>query len=129
MIPEEQTGKQIAQGNYIAQADQKSTAIVAVYHNVSPRQIDPVVITAAQQKLAELSAEIVPDIGPVPAGSRMPFKRNPLFVGREADLRILAAMFKSSEMKVNEPSTIVAVTGLGGKGKTQLVSEFVHRYG
>src|SRR6185369_17501368 len=46
---------------------------------------------------------------------------NPLFVGREDDLRALARHLKTSG--------VVAATGLGGVGKTQLACELAHRYG
>jgi hypothetical protein len=49
---------------------------------------------------------------------------NPLFVGRAGDLRTLAEAFKAGG---SVPT--VAITGIGGMGKTQLAAEFVHRYG
>jgi hypothetical protein len=52
----------------------------------------------------------------------MPLRRNPLFVGRDADLRTLAAAFKGG-------GAAAITTGIGGVGKTQLASEFTHRYG
>jgi tetratricopeptide (TPR) repeat protein len=57
----------------------------------------------------------------------MPLRRNPLFVGREADLRALATALKGGETTVIGQTA--AASGLGGIGKTQLASEFVHRYG
>jgi hypothetical protein len=57
----------------------------------------------------------------------MPLSRNQLFVGREADLKPLAHALKSGSTTAN--GQIAAATGLGGIGKTQLASEFVHRYG
>jgi tetratricopeptide (TPR) repeat protein len=54
-------------------------------------------------------------------------RRNPLFVGREADLRALATALKGGETAAIGQTA--AVSGLGGIGKTQLASEFVHRYG
>ena len=71
----------------------------------------------------------IPDPAPLPAGSRMPFSKNPLFVGREADLKQLAdVLYAGSDVAVNQVET-TATMGLGGIGKTQLASEFVHRYG
>jgi tetratricopeptide (TPR) repeat protein len=52
---------------------------------------------------------------------RMPFAANPLFVGRRDELRALACSLKEDE--------IIAITGIGGIGKTQLAAEFVHRFG
>ena len=65
----------------------------------------------------------LPAPAPLPTGSRMPLSRNPLFVGRQSDLQFLAKTFATGQ-----PQT-AAIVGLGGLGKTQLASEFVHRYG
>ena len=58
----------------------------------------------------------------------MPFSRNPLFVGREADLRALAMTLKG-EGSAAAIGQAAAATGLGGIGKTNLATEFFHRYG
>jgi tetratricopeptide (TPR) repeat protein len=63
----------------------------------------------------------------LPSALRMPMLRNPLFVGRADELRVLA-----QALQVGNPASIglaASVTGLGGMGKTQLAAEFVHRYG
>jgi hypothetical protein len=57
----------------------------------------------------------------------MPFRRNPLFVGRAADLQVLATALKGGETAAIGQTA--AALGLGGIGKTQLAIEFVHRYG
>src|SRR5258708_39789550 len=113
MGDEEET-RPIAQGNYIAQATEGSTAVVGVYLHTSSSPVDQAVIAAAQQKLIELPLEGLPPPGPLPSGSRMPFARNPLFVGRETDLRYIASILKE------QGEAVVAVTALGGMGKTQL---------
>lgn len=59
----------------------------------------------------------------------MPLSRNPLFVGRDADLRQLAEAFTTGGTAAIGHLEIAATTGLGGIGKTQLACEFVHRYG
>lgn len=112
---------QTASGSYIAQATDGGTASVSVYQLVPPRPVDPVAVAAAEQLLAGMPVDRVPDVAPLPPGSRMALRRNPLFVGREDALRAVGAALTSGN--------IAAVTGLGGVGKTQLVSEFVHRYG
>ena len=76
-----------------------------------------------------LPVDDIPEPGPLPEGSRMPFAVNPLFVGREEDLRTLARQLKAEETSAIGQVEIAGVTGLGGIGKTQLASEFVHRYG
>jgi len=95
--------------------------IFNVSHPQSRPTIDP---AQAQQQLDALPLDQIPDPAPLPPGSRMPLSVNPLFVGREDDLKTLAATLKAGTTTV-----IAAATGMGGIGKTQLASEFVHRYG
>jgi len=84
-------------------------------------------MSRAQILLERMPLDHIPDVAPLPSGSRMPFSFNPLFVGRTADLTTLATTFKGD--MTTAIVRIAAVTGLGGIGKTQLASEFVHRYG
>jgi tetratricopeptide (TPR) repeat protein/transcriptional regulator with XRE-family HTH domain len=72
-------------------------------------------------------ADVLPEPGPLPAGSRMPLARSPLFVGRRSDLLQIAAWLRNGSSP--DVARQVAVTGMGGLGKTQLAVEFVHRYG
>lgn len=81
---------------------------------------------AAQAQLAALPLDQLPDVAPLPSGSRMPLSRNPLFVGRTEALLQLAAVLKGDAAVIGR---VAAVTGIGGIGKTQLAVEFVHRYG
>ncbi|MEA2558582.1 MAG: hypothetical protein QOH06_86 [Acidobacteriota bacterium] len=83
----------------------------------------------ARSVLGALPLEEVPKPGPLPVGSRMPLAPNPLFVGREEDLKALARQLKAGETSAVGQVEIAAATGLGGIGKTQLASEFAHRYG
>jgi len=53
---------------------------------------------------------------------------NPLFVGRGEELLRVAAALEGGDTTV-ALGQVVASTGLGGLGKTQLAVEFVHRYG
>jgi len=64
--------------------------------------------------------------GDLPIGSYLPFSRNPLFTGREADLQSIADFLLSQNV-----SAVIkqAVTGMGGLGKTQLAVEFAYRFG
>ncbi len=78
---------------------------------------------------ARLPVDTIPDPAPLPPDSRMPLHRNPLFVGRDADLHALVQAFTADETAATRHAKLVAVTGLGGIGKTQLAAEFVHRYG
>ncbi|MCC6455611.1 MAG: tetratricopeptide repeat protein [Caldilineaceae bacterium] len=71
----------------------------------------------------------LPPPGPLPTGSVMPLSRNPHFVGREQDLLELARALNNGQTAAVSQVGTAAATGLGGIGKTQLASEFVHRYG
>lgn len=70
----------------------------------------------------QLLPDDLPMHAPLPRQSQMPLQRNRLFTGRNAALRELAAA-------LNTLDASVVVAGMGGIGKTQLVCEFVHRYG
>jgi len=83
----------------------------------------------AENPVPALPLDEIPVPGPLPPGSRMPFAVNPLFVGRQGNLRTLARQLKAGETSTVGQVEIAAATGLGGIGKTQLASEFVHRYG
>jgi tetratricopeptide (TPR) repeat protein len=58
----------------------------------------------------------------------MPLAPNPLFVGRGDELLQVAAALRGADTTV-ALGQVVASTGLGGLGKTQLAVELVHRYG
>ena len=60
-------------------------------------------------------------------GSEIPF-RNPYFTGREAELRALRDKLQTGDpVVIRQPPSVLY--GLGGIGKTQLATEYVHRYG
>ncbi|HEY2293261.1 MAG TPA: toll/interleukin-1 receptor domain-containing protein [Thermoanaerobaculia bacterium] len=80
-------------------------------------------------EITDLPETKLPEIGPLPQGSRMPFAHNPLFVGREEELRALARQLRAGETSAVGEVRLAAASGLGGIGKTQLATEFVHRYG
>ena len=56
----------------------------------------------------------------------MPHASNPLFVGREQEMRSLAQMLAPGS---GGTVGVHAVSGMGGVGKTQLAIEYAHRYG
>ena len=71
----------------------------------------------------------------IPPGSRLVHARNPYFIGRERDMaqlvNLLVPTSTAGETAAGGETKppVVILTGLGGMGKTQLASEFVHRYG
>jgi tetratricopeptide (TPR) repeat protein len=101
----------------------------AHYHGLAPQKVDPDTLAQAQARLAELPLDHIPDPAPaLPPGSYMPLGRNPLFVDREGALQALARTLRGRGTAAIG-QLMAAATGLGGIGKTQLASEFVHRYG
>ncbi|ABX07777.1 Tetratricopeptide TPR_2 repeat protein (plasmid) [Herpetosiphon aurantiacus DSM 785] len=62
----------------------------------------------------------------LPQASRIPFESSAYFVGREAELKALARAIIQTQPTVVVPAV---TTGLGGIGKTSLVTEFAYRYG
>jgi hypothetical protein len=57
----------------------------------------------------------------------MPHAPNPLFVGREDEMRDLNRMLTPGSGAL--VGVHAAVIGMGGVGKTQLAVEYAHRYG
>jgi tetratricopeptide (TPR) repeat protein/transcriptional regulator with XRE-family HTH domain len=82
----------------------------------------------ADALLASMPTDALPPRSPLPAGSRMPLAPNPLFVGRGKEVLQIATALKGGDTTVAF-GQVVASTGLGGLGKTQLAVELVHRYG
>src|ERR1019366_8598995 len=113
-------------GSYNAMVYGSGTATVNVYEMITPRPVEPGVIAAAIQKLSTLPLDALPEpaVSTLSPASRLPaFARNNKFVGREAELTRIASVLKARDLAT------VAVTGIGGVGKSQLASEFVYRYG
>ncbi len=77
---------------------------------------------ATWERLA--NAELLPPAN-LPPSSVMPFQRNRDFVGREETLKEIVGLFAKSA----EQPQAVAITGIGGIGKTQTAVEFAYRYG
>ena len=78
--------------------------------------------------LAFMPTDALPPRASLPAGSRIPLAPNPLFVGRGDELLQVARVLHGGDTTV-ALGQVVASTGLGGLGKTQLAVELVHRYG
>jgi tetratricopeptide (TPR) repeat protein len=92
-----------------------------VYHP-SPPPRPAIDLDQAQQLLASMPLDTIPDPAALPTPHGMPLRRNPQFVGRAQDLTALAAALKTGGIAA-------ITTGIGGVGKTQLAVEFAHRYG
>jgi hypothetical protein len=97
------------------------------YNIPLPPKIAPEELNRALNKLESLPTDQIPEISTLPSSSRMPFIPNYLFVGRQQDLIQIAKALKGGQTVAI--GQIVAATGMGGIGKTQLACEFVHRYG
>jgi Effector-associated domain 7/NB-ARC domain len=72
-------------------------------------------------------SEGLPEFLPLSRESRVLFSRNPLFVGRNSEIHDIARYLRIEDLQV--ASSSVVVCGIGGVGKTQLISEFTLRYG
>jgi tetratricopeptide (TPR) repeat protein len=99
------------------------------YAHVSPSPVEPGELGEARRRLEEMPLEEVPDRAALPPGSVVPLRPYRHFVGREGQLKWLAASLKAGGATAIGEVAVAASSGLGGVGKTQLASEFVHRYG
>jgi tetratricopeptide (TPR) repeat protein len=95
--------------------------------NSRPYEGDFQLFQQKQKQRQNLAPEQIPQVRPLPKGSRMP--RAPIgnFVGRERELRDLARSLTPGSGSL--VGVHAAVTGMGGVGKTQLAIEYAHRYG
>lgn len=86
-------------------------------------------LAEARALIETLPTDHLPPYAPsLPPGSRMRLGLNPFFVGRGDELLRVASALKGADTTI-ALGQLVASTGLGGLGKTQLAVEFVHRYG
>jgi tetratricopeptide (TPR) repeat protein len=80
-------------------------------------------------RIALPAPDELPEPGPLPPQSILPHARNDDFTGREFSLRLLAQHLLPWESRSPSSPATLAVTGMGGLGKTQLAVEFCYRYG
>lgn len=82
-----------------------------------------------QRSNEELFGAPVPARGEAPTQPvlwTVPYPRNPYFVGRESILEVIHALLASHQ--ASALAQAVALTGLGGIGKTQTAIEYAYRY-
>lgn len=92
----------------------------------SPSQ--PRLTNTSQLKRHQDTQPVFQKMTSLPPGSRIPYQRNPFFVGREDELHTLARSLTVSNHEAHTAIPSIAITGIGGMGKTQLAVEFVYRY-
>ncbi|HXM56740.1 MAG TPA: tetratricopeptide repeat protein [Candidatus Dormibacteraeota bacterium] len=139
--PDEQAGRRarhdafrrrlLDSGLTVVQVGSPGELEIAIYQalvELGPTPDAPARLAEGQALLASMPTDVPPDRAPLPAGSRMPLAPNPLFVGRCDELLQIAAALRGGDTTV-AIGQVVASTGLGGLGKTQLAVELVHRYG
>ncbi len=100
---------------------------VNIYRGVLPKSVSLKRQADAEKQVAALPLTDIPPPSPLLDGSRMPLRRNSRFVGRQDELRRLAAALKSGQTAV--VCQTKALAGLEGIGKSELATEFAHRYG
>jgi tetratricopeptide (TPR) repeat protein len=118
-------------GLTVVRVDSPGELELAVYQalvELGPAPDAPGRLATAQRLLASMPVDALPKRAPLPAGSRMPLAPNPLFVGRGDELLQVARALHGGDTTV-ALGQVVASTGLGGLGKTQLAVELLHRYG
>ena len=113
---------------FVATPTELELAIYQPLVELAPTPDAPARLADAQALLASVPTDALPPRAPLPPGSPMPLAPNPLFVGRGDELLQVAGALRGGDTTV-ALGQIVAPTGLGGLGKTQLTVELVHRYG
>ena len=114
-------------GTVITIGHGNNVQVTTIYEWSRRQPAHPDTIHAAGLLLDRLPTDQIPPPSPsLPPGSIAP-SRVPTFVGREPDLRAIAAALKGGQTTaINQAAS---VHGLGGVGKTTVATEFVHRYG
>ncbi len=107
-------------GNKITEITQNITVILAQETDSDRRAT---LHQLAHQRLVDMPLTPPDPVGHLPTASRIPYGPNPNFVGREPELRQLAAATQAGH------NVVIAATGIGGMGKSQLAIAFAHRYG
>jgi len=98
-----------------------------IFASAVPSEVAAAELSSALSRFSSLPLDVIPPVAALPAGSVMPLAPNPLFIGRQSDLRTLAQAIASGGTAAIGQIKVIA--GLAGMGKTQLAAEFAHRYG
>jgi tetratricopeptide (TPR) repeat protein/tRNA A-37 threonylcarbamoyl transferase component Bud32 len=107
--------------NAVALNERVAQIVEAIERSVAAPEQDPLALLANLRDYPGL-----PEPGPLPGAQRVVLARNRLFVGRETELQQIAGLLYATSAA---QGGAVAITGMGGMGKTDLANEFVHRYG
>ena len=62
----------------------------------------------------------------MPSSSYIPHSRDPLFLDRDSELQHLSKVLLDPQFKEGQS---IVISGIGGVGKTALVTEFAYRFG
>ncbi len=85
--------------------------------------------TIVGAQLERPSPDQLPDLGLLPSNTYIPYQHNKDFTGRTTSLLHLARLLLPSTDGKMRDHRAVAITGMGGLGKSQLAVEFCYRYG
>ncbi len=83
----------------------------------------------AETEIVWPDAESLAPPGALPLQAYLPYLRNHDFTGRHESLTFLADHLRVRDFSADALPQIVAITGMGGIGKTQLAVEYCYRYG
>src|ERR1700694_2390253 len=112
--------------NYGFQGIAYAPVTIHQYPHTERQQYTSEQLAEAARQLLQLPIDSVPDATPLPNGSRMPFRANIFFTGRQRTFLRTARALVADPAKEGRA---IIISGIGGIGKTQFASEVVHRYG
>lgn len=120
IIPEPKPNSLLAQA--LGRVNEQETAVL----KAQASERDSADYQRSYKPLPPPPLDTLPEPGPLPPGSRLPFARNAIFTGREEALKVLARglLGEGRAALVTQ-----AIQGMGGVGKTQLAVELAWRYG
>ncbi len=106
------------------EADEETVALAQRLESLTEPSLLEKVSLVQTWTAGELSAP-----GALPSNAFVPYRRNADFVGREVALVQIAEQLLLPQPEGNKTPPVVAITGMGGLGKSQLAVEFAYRYG